>query len=72
MSGEFDSLNKLAWTDKEVVGGQINPPPRMEFWNLEYELKFRHNATQDWYSHFNLYSQHISAAYGHHQVSSLC
>jgi hypothetical protein len=33
---------------------------------------FRHNETQDCYSHFNLYSRHVSAVYGHHQVSSLC
>jgi hypothetical protein len=33
---------------------------------------FCHNATQDWYRHFNLHSQHVLAVYGHHQVFSLC
>jgi hypothetical protein len=35
-------------------------------------LYFCHNAKQDWYSHFNLYSWHVSAIYSCHQVFSLC
>jgi hypothetical protein len=39
---------------------------------MSFNIHFHHNATQDCYRHFNLYSQHVLAAYSHLQVSSLC
>lgn len=41
--------------------------------NISYFIiiYFCHSATQDCYSHFNLYALHVSVVYDHHQVSLL-